>query len=377
MRCPENSELMLWLDDELPADRKRFIEEHLGSCADCRSLVETQRRIETLWREDWKDPDETAFEVMRKRIVAAPPWWRRQRTWFAVAAVFSVYLGVKIFYLDDAGRSLSEIAVESEESLDNEMGQEEFPRDTQFIHDAPETIALELCESEEEIDGTPDIVLSTDPDTVFAFSEVEQECANAAAPAEESQQLVELASSVTEQPEGYTGGLGGLAASADSTESLSLSRDESVSDCTVGDVFSEESAGFMSYGSGAAGGGGVSDSSLGGSSASRAVTGEEDAAVCDDSEHQETMACAEVASPCFYWTEPVLFIELENGEYFQLLRENWEELFQLADSIFSGDTICLHVDSAGLVTGTSVPEGTVLPLPDMRYGNCSVTVTNH
>ena len=159
MRCPESSELMQWLDGELKADRKRFIEEHLGSCASCRSLVEAQRRIETLWREDWQDPDEEAFSIMRKRLVQLPPWWRRQRTWFAVAAVFSVYLGVKIFYLDNNGRSLSEIAVESEESLDNEMGQEEFPGDTQFIHDAPETIALELCESEEEIDGTPDMLL--------------------------------------------------------------------------------------------------------------------------------------------------------------------------------------------------------------------------
>ncbi|HRW78858.1 MAG TPA: anti-sigma factor, partial [Candidatus Sabulitectum sp.] len=113
MSCPDRDELMRWLDGELPEGRRSELEAHLGSCAKCRSLIESQKLIEKVWRDSWQDPDDTAFEMMRRGILSRPPWWKRQRTWFAVAAVFSVYFGVRVFFLDGSGTPMARYAEEA------------------------------------------------------------------------------------------------------------------------------------------------------------------------------------------------------------------------------------------------------------------------
>lgn len=386
MSCPDVSELMLWLDGELSDPREREIRDHLDACSRCRSLVEAQRRMETLWRDDWRDPEAAAFERMRRGLVIQIPWWKKQRTWMAIAAVFSVYLGVKIFYLDNRGGSLADIAVESMEVPGREVTEEDFLRDTQEVLVTPETHIEEQIEMQQ-----------AEPDQILLAQEEEEaeepDYLGSAAPAEEltatttgdirtegwqeapeaSQETVhggDAVSSFDEPLDFFDSGLGGMAGDEGSSE-MSIA-DETVSASATGESSFSEDSETPAYGS--SGGGGVASGLVGGSATiSRMADSCEEASSTDDLELENAVSCAEAAPPAVQ-TEPVVSVVLENGENLILLRENWVELFQLSDSVFTGEVLHLRVDSQGRVTGVGIPAGTVLPLPDGQYGNCIVTI---
>lgn len=329
---------MLWFDGELSGERNEAVGNHIESCPQCGVFVENQRRMETLWRNSFRYPDEAAFDAMRKKLVPAVPWWRKQRTWLAAAAVFSVYLGVKVFYLDHAGRPMAEIAVEAEESFfreslpDGSSGAEQavFGAETlqeELVHDVEviesEEDLIDLCVPMEEPEDRPEVLLSV------------------------------TAAGVFEEDDGTAGGLAGL--SGESVQMEEACGDETLSPAALQAIPRDETR--------AAGGGGVAFPS----NADRAMASCEQEQT--DSVHQEAQSTVEAKSM-------VLTAVLEAGETINLRREDWEELFLFADSVYEGEILFLNVDSLGRVTGSAVSGEKVLPVPDDSYRNCSITVTS-
>jgi|GEM_PF-5327779 len=67
--CPSFRELMALMDGELAEDLRRKVEEHLESCARCRSIVDSQQRMEQSWRDAFEAPPESGFRRMRKEVM--------------------------------------------------------------------------------------------------------------------------------------------------------------------------------------------------------------------------------------------------------------------------------------------------------------------
>ncbi|PIE52612.1 hypothetical protein CSA37_05120 [Candidatus Fermentibacteria bacterium] len=234
MRCPDISELSLYLDGELAEESRVTIEEHLSECSDCRAWLAAQKRMETLWRESWQDPEESAFDIMISGVLRTVPWWKKQRSWMAAAAVFAVYFGVRVFMTGDAGRPLSEAAQEelSGGMPSSELPVSEIPYEDEA--DAMETAdqsepAEEMClayntpvqesieeTSEEQV--SPSEILNSEES--FANQEIDEVSSGAleAESSYESGLVYELEDSFSESSESSHGGSGALEAEFSSLE---------------------------------------------------------------------------------------------------------------------------------------------------------------
>jgi hypothetical protein len=100
--CPSFEELMALIDGELSARRRAELEEHLGTCGYCRSVVDTQRRMESSWRESYRDPADSDLESMRRRVMdgapASPRKGRLLRFGLPIAAALvAALLGLRLF----------------------------------------------------------------------------------------------------------------------------------------------------------------------------------------------------------------------------------------------------------------------------------------
>lgn len=327
MNCPESSILMQWLDGELSRKEAEEIKIHVESCSDCLSLVETQKRMESAWRESWTDPAPAAFEALRRNLSARSlPWWRRQRSWMAVAAVFAVYLGVKIFLIDGAGRPMAEVASEN----------------------PPPAPRTEYFAEPEVIPWVPDESADAPPVEQEILEAQEEEVMP---PAEEQQEEAEE-TDVPDLPQ-------------EIIEDVSVSESRSLS---LG-----QSSGYGISGGIGEGGGGLAPEAL----------PNEGLVVVDDAFQEEAMPMfsrdsaygAAAAVP----PDIQVSAELQGGETISLYREVWPELFQILDTILAcetipeGEPVVLFIDSTGLATGPLVPEGTVIALPDSTWGNSSIT----
>lgn len=338
MNCPDSTILMRWLDGELSREEAGNIKKHLESCPDCLSLVETQRKMESAWRENWTDPAPAAFETLRRNLSArSVPWWRRQRSWMAVAAVFAVYLGVKIFLIDGAGRPMSEVATEGAPAF------------------APGYISSE-----------PDVLSAVADDSADApleqqeIMEEEQE--------EEQQQQEIVAPQTAEQIE----------------ESIEEELPPPMENIAEEPAFAEtqslspgESSGLGTQRSIGAGGGGLISEGI----------PEGGLSIMDDASREEetlSYSCDGLSGAAFSSAAAVpadiqVSAELQGGETISLYRDVWPEVFMLLDTIFDsgeytpGEPVSIFVDHSGLATGPLVPEGTIIALPDSTWGNSSIT----
>jgi len=83
--CPDREILSAWLDGEIDAPWDRALEEHVGSCPECRALLERLEAVRRTLLEapvpDWRP----AMERVRSSLVArgfasekAAPVWRRR-----------------------------------------------------------------------------------------------------------------------------------------------------------------------------------------------------------------------------------------------------------------------------------------------------------
>ncbi|RKZ09452.1 hypothetical protein DRQ25_06360 [Candidatus Fermentibacteria bacterium] len=97
MNCPDFDTLMMLLDGELEEERSKDVSEHLRHCSRCRSLIDSQRNLETSWRDSFVTPEEDKFRIMEWIIYRRIN--RRARWKFfvpAVAGIIAVLLGVKL-----------------------------------------------------------------------------------------------------------------------------------------------------------------------------------------------------------------------------------------------------------------------------------------
>ncbi|MFO7950203.1 MAG: zf-HC2 domain-containing protein [Candidatus Fermentibacteraceae bacterium] len=99
--CPSFRELMALMDGELPADRRREVQGHLEACPRCRSIVESQKRMEESWRDDYEAPPESGFRSMRKKVLqrdGASSGSRLLRFGLPVAAaLIAALVGLRLF----------------------------------------------------------------------------------------------------------------------------------------------------------------------------------------------------------------------------------------------------------------------------------------
>ncbi|MCK5842920.1 MAG: hypothetical protein KAH31_12160, partial [Candidatus Sabulitectum sp.] len=171
MTCPDRNTLMIWCDKEIESPEADTISEHIKHCESCRIFTMAQKQMESVWRDSWNDPGEASFKKMRSNIKHATPWWRTQRTWFIAAALCAAYIGVKVFYIDGTGASLSSIALEETSvSVQIVSGDVSAPRDETLSEEMEEAVTVEFAE--EEIELSPDELVSGQSEIPEAVEEL-------------------------------------------------------------------------------------------------------------------------------------------------------------------------------------------------------------
>jgi len=361
--CPERTVLLQWLDGELAPSEAEAVSEHVEECCTCRGFVSAQKHMESVWRESWVDPPDSDYTVLHDALTPAAPWWKTPRTWYIAAAVCAAYIGVKIFYINGAGTPLANV-VQQETSVEpipvsGEPADEECPEE--MIASSVEELDLSMELEEEQMEVLPaeagEILLSDQPVLPPASS------------AEDSEVQDEI--EVSEPLEGL----------ADTAGISSVSSQEHLQDESGGffaDVVPEESDRlYQSTVSGAAASvaaeGSVTAGIGGGGSAGRTAGFAQ-----TNMPHSPDDAAA--AEEDFGSAACIVTVTLESEEAFELKREDWPSVFKLADKLramnrySSSESLVLRVGSDGTVSGASIPEGTVIDVPDERYGNCEVTV---
>ena len=68
MSHPTFSDLMAYADGESDAAARKLVEDHLSSCRECRSILETQGHIEKAWRGSFVEPGAAQFSRLERAI---------------------------------------------------------------------------------------------------------------------------------------------------------------------------------------------------------------------------------------------------------------------------------------------------------------------
>lgn len=360
---------MLWLDGELPPEKAGEFQSHIEECPHCRKAIEAQQRMEKLWRGSWKDPDETAFTMMRKGLSGAVPWWRRQRSWMAVAAVFAVYFGVRLFLVDEQGTSMSHLV---QEELLN--GADDAPG---HVYNEPEVVVTaqaETCEEQEEE------MAACEPQ-----EEITEEFTAGetwAAPVETADEQLDVCLNLSEDMEG-------LSMEVEQMEEpvgfVAYNDQEDMGSEFPADIEGTSGFGVCGGSSVGAGGGGSGGLTATESSSDATLHEEEnqDAVTVGDAVCEVTRMASCQDCPSSTAKDSVLYFvsaELATGETVVLSRGNWISLFQLIDNYIDQyevtcRTLCLSIDSTGTVSGEELMDGSVIDEPPSEYADCSVTVS--
>lgn len=352
MICPDKNIIMMWFDGELTGSEADSISDHIKNCGSCRGLISAQKQMESVWRDAWVDPGDSGFKTMRRKLKPEIPWWRAQRTWFIAAALCAAYIGVKIFYLDGSGTSLSEVAVEAMSPAITADEVIDMP-EVEQMEEMEEMVASE-CE-EQEVEASQDELISGQSEIPEIVEELSVDLALTASDYE----------STGEDP-------GMEILEEDFSESVELYRSVSST--------STESAGFgMVAGtlSGGIGGGGTASDS-----GRLSASGDTDN-FCDDSiDDVQSTYPAQIEPPAGM---PVcegysISIMLESKETIHVQRHQWDALFSLIDTLqaencySAGESLVLGVSIEGILSGHDSLSGTVIELPEAGYGNCAVTI---
>lgn len=113
--CPDALRLMAYLDGELSPGERETISGHISRCPECSSFIETQRELESSWRNSWQDPPDFRFSAMRRKLFRGGhfrlPGWAIGMA----AGAAAVFLGIRVFQPSD--RSLLDSRLRGEEAL--------------------------------------------------------------------------------------------------------------------------------------------------------------------------------------------------------------------------------------------------------------------
>jgi hypothetical protein len=162
MNCSDFDTLMLYLDGELPDERIEEISVHLATCVRCRELIDSQRRLETSWRESFISPETEKFRNLEQSIFN-----RINRRWHwkalipAAAGIIAVLLGVKLILTEQP--SLDSVAERTRSSR------------AELLNESADTITedIDVPASLEEGDGTvfPGETASAAPENIQSHSD--------------------------------------------------------------------------------------------------------------------------------------------------------------------------------------------------------------
>ncbi len=381
MTCPDRKTLMMWSDGELSGKEADRISDHVASCSDCRSFVNTQKQMESVWRNAWVDPEISNFETMRGNLKPQTPWWRTQRTWYIAAALCMAYIGVKIFYVDNSGSSLADIAME-ETSVPAQVTMGDVPIASDEASE--EEMIVSECE-EQELEISQDETVSSQAETAEIIEELSVDVALSRDDSESS-----AGDDIIEESD-FAAGYSGSAVNAIGTDRLLDSHIVSDLPAAVEEISEEhdmfrsatsvssESAGsgvVEGTLSGGTGGGGSSAPGLGGVSISQDTDDHGDVFI------EDLQSASPVESEASVDTYS-LMITTESKETIPIQRFQWDSLFSLIDSLHnenrdvSLESFVFTVTSDGIVSGADIPIGTVIDLPETGYGDCTVTVLFH
>ncbi len=174
MNCPDFNTLMMFLDGELGEERLKEVSEHVILCDRCRNLIDSQRNLETSWRDSFVTPEDDKFRSMEwyifKRINRRSRW----KTFVpAAAGIIAVLLGVKLIL--DNKPSLDRVT-----ELSRSSGIEYVTDSSQFedVRDESTVSGINGFDSEEtdtdaSITAPTDHVVSTEDILVETTSEQE------------------------------------------------------------------------------------------------------------------------------------------------------------------------------------------------------------
>ena len=404
MSCPDKQMLLAWMDGELKGAEAEKIATHINSCEECKNYIKSQKVLEKAWREGWHDPAKEDFEQMRNTLQQAnspKKWWSSQRTWYIAAVLCAAYLGGKIFIIDNAATSLSDIAV-SEQLRDNAPASEiSVDVDDVAFETELETEAAEVVEEqEEEAEATP---------IVLALTENEDDSDELIMPSEEPVEIEEIvafdyvesgiavqeSSSFVTFAEGSSGdysvtgyGSGGFSGEEISETEIDLYDDRIAEDAQSGLIASDEPSGVPgevnSVTSAVAGGGGAVAAAghrlVGGSVTTSAAAPEEcvDQEILDVTEQPSSIYTANRDRSLL--KDCSVQIVMSSGSIAFISSSLWPALFDLLESIlennplYKDSEIMLLVDETGNVEGPGVEEGTVIEVPDQAYENCLIHI---
>ena len=341
--------------------------------------------MESVWRDSWNDPGEASFKKMRSSIKHATPWWRTQRTWFIAAALCAAYIGVKVFYIDGTGASLSSIALE-EASVPVQIasGDVSAVQDETPAEEMEEAVTVEFAEEEVEVlqdqlasgqSETSEVVEELSVDLILSVSDFGVSEENTATEttgdadfisgypevalnAVEGQHLMD--SEDTAAPQG---------AVDESTER------EAVYRTVGGSILSEFAGSGMVEGALSGGVGGGGSTAYGSSGMSPAPVTEDQ---CDDSvEDIHSVLPAQSETPMITYS---VLITLESKEIIQIQRFQWNSLFAMIDALQeenwdpSVEMLVFTVSREGIIAGDNAADGAVIAVPEAGYGDCAVTV---
>lgn len=99
MTCPDAMKLMAYLDGELDPSEAESVRLHLLECPECARRLEDQGRLESVWRESWRDPPDFRFRAMRESVDRGARKPRGVPGWLigAAAGAGAVFLGIRVF----------------------------------------------------------------------------------------------------------------------------------------------------------------------------------------------------------------------------------------------------------------------------------------
>jgi hypothetical protein len=137
MNCPDFDTLMMLLDDELEEERVKEVSEHLRHCSRCRNLIDSQRKLETSWRDSFVTPEEDKFRIMEWIIYRRMN--RRARWKFfvpAAAGIIAVLFGVKLIMDNEPFKGrITELSRESRADYESYTLRFEYVQDESTVSD--------------------------------------------------------------------------------------------------------------------------------------------------------------------------------------------------------------------------------------------------
>lgn len=373
MSCPGKQVLSAWMDNELTETEAEKITNHIESCLECKSYINSQKLLETVWREGWKDPVKKDFEQMRNTLqqkIPSKKWWKTERTWYIAAVLCAAYLGVKIFVVDNAGTSLSDIAMS--EQINDAIPTSEVSSE---VPELEAEVVVENDDETEELIIPAEEAVEIEPIVAFEYTELDMQ--------ESSFSVDDI---VVEGSGGYSAtgyGSGGILEEETGETDAHETRivDNTLVEFAVSDAPSGLSSGdaMNSATSGAAGGGrGVDHRMVGGSVAAMPEEYVEHEVL--DVVAQSASADTDVNRDRTLLKNCSVQVVLSSGTIASVSSSLWPSLFDLLESIlennplFENSDIMLFVDETGAVTGPGVENAIVLELPDQSYSDCVIHI---